>query len=606
MKIVIASGKGGTGKTTIAVNLAYYLSDCCNKKVRLLDCDVEGPNDNLFVGADFTENFEVTAPRPVWDESSCTGCGKCTEICKYNAIAKVKDKILIFNELCHSCGACSYLCPEKALPSAQVGVGRIQLSPSNKPFYFGHGILNIGESLAPMVVKKLKENCSDDSINIIDASPGTACSVVMAMKDSDIAILVTEPTPFGLNDLELAASLTAQMKIPTGVVINRSYGDDGIIENFCKQMNIPVICKVPFDRKYAEVYSSGGILVREFPDLHKIFSRIYEGILNFNNISPPIVINKTNISSTTAKPPVPRLVTNHHYKELVVISGKGGTGKTTVVGSIAELMDNKILADGDVDAANLHLLLRPVTFEEKDFVGGDIYSIDPSSCNGCGLCEKVCHYGAVKTDKGNSNEISYRIDEMSCEGCGFCSEVCPTNSISGKESISGKWFMANTDYGLMSHAKLGIGAENSGKLVTKVRENASKLAEEYQADYILNDGPPGTGCPVIASITGANMVLIVTEPTVSGVHDMERVLELSRHFGIKTVTVINKADLNADQTQRIKEVAKQYNSKVIGEIPFDKDVYNALIAGKTVLAYSKGAASVAIKKLWTELKREFA
>jgi len=288
-----------------------------------------------------------------------------------------------------------------------------------------------------------------------------------------------------------------------------------------------------------------------------------------------------------------------------VISGKGGTGKTTVTGSLAQLFDNQILADNDVDAADLHLLLAPTVYEGHDFVGGTKAEIDAAKCIGCGKCAEACHFDSIRLD-GPANDIvahTYRIEPLACEGCGLCPLVCPVDAIQGRENITGRWYVSGTDYGPMAHAKLGIAEENSGRLVTAVRARAGQLADELKRELILGDGPPGTGCPVIASVSGADLVVIVTEPTVSGVHDMERVLDLADHFGVPTAIVINKADLNADQAKRIEGMAETKGSRIIGKIPFDRTVNDALMEGKTVLEYGKESiAKAAILELYDNLK----
>ncbi len=285
--------------------------------------------------------------------------------------------------------------------------------------------------------------------------------------------------------------------------------------------------------------------------------------------------------------------------KIVTASGKGGTGKTTLVASFAELMKNKVVTDNDVDASNLHLLLTPETYKRQNFIGGKTYFIDQKICISCGVCEDACRFDAVKILSGQLG-LEYKIDKLSCEGCGLCDEVCPEKAISSRESINGQWFQSITKHGLMSHAKLGIGEENSGKLVTQVRNNASKMAEECNADYILSDGPPGTGCLVISSVTDVDLVLIVTEPTVSGVHDMTRILELTNFFHLKTLVVINKFDLSIEQTKNITALSNKYNAKIIGKIPFDKNVNNALTEGKTVVSYKNSKAPEAIKEIYNE------
>ena len=606
MNITIASGKGGTGKTTFSVNLAYALS-VRGEKVRLLDCDVEEPNDHLFVLPEFTEEKSVKVLKPEWDESLCTACGKCAESCHYNAIAIVNEQVLIFNELCHSCGVCSYICPVNAFEEKPVEIGLVQAAPDNRPFFFAHGVLNIGEALGPAVIQEVKKHTSPDAINILDASPGTACPVVEAIVDTDVAVLVTEPTPFGLHDLKLAVGLTLQEKIPTGIVINRSDGVDTLISEYSELIGVPILGRIPFRKDYAEAYSSGEILVDRFPEFKENLLEIYANVLGLVGKIPPLPPPEEELladSSRTKKEFDSGEASD--YKEITVISGKGGSGKTTVVSSLAMLADNKVLADNDVDAADLHLLLTPEIMEAHDFIGGEKAIIDPLKCTGCGDCERACHFNAIRPD-GPSNEsgkIIFRIDQLACEGCGLCKYVCSADAVTTEPNLTGKWYISGTDTGPMVHARLGIAEENSGRLVTQVRNTAANLAKELKMEYILGDGPPGTGCPVIASVSGSDKVLIVTEPTVSGIHDMERVLKLTEYFRIPSLIVINKADLNEEQTQRIEAIADEKGSRVIAKIPFDRGVNDALMEGQTVMEYGKGPAYDAIKGLWAILKED--
>ncbi len=283
-------------------------------------------------------------------------------------------------------------------------------------------------------------------------------------------------------------------------------------------------------------------------------------------------------------------------KELVVISGKGGTGKTSVTGSFAALAENAVLADCDVDAADLHLLLKPEIKEEHEFFSGFQAKIRPEECTGCGQCHELCRFDAVIRDKG-----SVRIDPFSCEGCGVCVEFCPANAIDFPEALCGKWFKSETRHGPMVHAKLGIAAENSGKLVATVRDQAKKAAEAAGSDWLIIDGPPGTGCPVIASITGTGAVLVVTEPTLSGEHDLLRVLQLTQHFKIPAFICVNKWDINPEMTARIENAAGSAGATVLERIPYDASITRAQIQGQSIVEFNDGAAATAIQTLWETL-----
>jgi MinD superfamily P-loop ATPase len=278
-------------------------------------------------------------------------------------------------------------------------------------------------------------------------------------------------------------------------------------------------------------------------------------------------------------------------KELVIISGKGGTGKTSLVAACASLSENKILCDADVDAADLHLLMNPNVKEHHDFQGGNTAIINSELCTGCGLCRDLCRWDAISGD--------FDVDSLECEGCGVCVYFCPEKAIEFPVNTCGEWYISDTRFGPMVHARLGIAEENSGKLVTLVRMEAKKLAEDKGLDLIITDGPPGVGCPVIASIGGASAVLIVTEPTVSGHHDMERVTELAAHFNVPAMMCVNKFDLNTKQTSKIEEFAAEKNVTVLGRIPFDPIFTRSMVQGQTIFEYDKGSESgQAIRLIW--------
>jgi MinD superfamily P-loop ATPase len=288
-------------------------------------------------------------------------------------------------------------------------------------------------------------------------------------------------------------------------------------------------------------------------------------------------------------------------KEIVIVSGKGGTGKTSLVASFAALAERRVLADCDVDAADLHLLMAPVVQRRSLFTGGRCAVIRPSDCAGCGVCLECCQFDAVEPAVAPGGSPIYRVDPVSCEGCRVCVRACPNGAIDFPERTCGEWFVSKTRWGPMVHARLDIGAENSGKLVTIVRREARALAEAGGHGLVLVDGPPGIGCPVIASITGASLVLVVTEPTLSGEHDLERVLTLAAHFGLPTAVLVNKWDLNPEMTERIERRAAQREAKAAGRIRYDPVVTEAQIAGMTVVEYGVNGAVRDIEEAWNRV-----
>lgn len=279
-------------------------------------------------------------------------------------------------------------------------------------------------------------------------------------------------------------------------------------------------------------------------------------------------------------------------KEIVVLSGKGGTGKTSIVGSFAALAKNKVLVDCDVDAADLHLLLQPVIREKHDFRSGKKALIDEDKCIQCGLCQELCRFEAI-TD--------FKVNPIYCEGCGFCFHVCPAGAITMNENVAGECFVSDTNYGTLVHAKLGIAQENSGKLVASVRQTARVLAEKQGVDYIINDGPPGIGCPVISSLSGARLALLITEPTLSGIHDLDRVMEVCQHFNVPALVCINKYDINEDNTRHIEDYCHTQHADAVARISFDKVVTEAMVHGLPVVKYSDGKVSRQINLLWQNI-----
>lgn len=294
-------------------------------------------------------------------------------------------------------------------------------------------------------------------------------------------------------------------------------------------------------------------------------------------------------------------------KQIAVISGKGGTGKTSIVGSLAFFADNNVLVDCDVDAADLHLIIQGNNKSSSDFIGGKIAEIFPDKCTDCGLCVEYCRFDAIKMKNASlaiNDDAQHIIEEYSCEGCGVCVEFCPEDAIILKDVISGKWFFTETKYGPLFHAKLGIAESNSGKLVSLLRSKALELSKNEDYKYIIIDGPPGIGCPVIASLTGVDYTLIITEPTKSAIHDMERLMELTKHFKIKTGICINKYDINKSLSDRIRDIADKSNIQVLGSIPYDTTVTKAQIEGIPYPEFANNDMTKHLQKLWENVKKE--
>ena len=275
MIISIASGKGGTGKTLVATSLALSLKD--RDRVQLLDCDVEEPNDHIFLKPDITGSEAVCIPIPEVDEEKCTYCGKCAEVCVYHAIAVFPQHVLVFPNLCHGCGACSYLCPEKAITEVGREIGVVEYGHSDG-MEFAHGKLNVGEAMPTPVIRRVKAKANRDGIVIIDVSPGTSCPVVESIKDSDFCLLVTEPTPFGLNDLILAVETVKKLEVACGVVINRAGVGDSRVAEYCLNEHIPVLATIPLDMEIARLYSHGIALVEGMTEWKESFLRLFDGI----------------------------------------------------------------------------------------------------------------------------------------------------------------------------------------------------------------------------------------------------------------------------------------------------------------------------------------
>lgn len=609
LRIAVAGAKGGTGKTTVSANLALTVAEK-NVPVAYLDCDVEEPNGHIFLNPSFHKSTRVSIPVPKVDESRCTLCGDCKDVCRFSALVALPNKVLTFPKLCHGCGGCSLACTNGAISEDQRTVGEVEEGTSRQIDVL-QGKLHIGEAMAPPVIRGVLKAAPRDRILILDAPPGTSCPVIETVKSSDVTLLVTEPTPFGLNDLKLAVDMMRRLAVPFGVLVNRAgIGNDDVVK-YCAGENIPVLLEIPDDRAIAEAYSRGKPIVQALPHLKPLFYGLYEKLVALADTRPSATQKSSALPSSVVESPfkAPQAAAPEAFRQppdipdLVVISGKGGTGKTGITASFIALSKNAAAADLDVDAADLHLVLQPQIKRQGPFSGGKHAVIDEKRCTGCGVCETVCRFDAVSDDDAEA-EPFFHIDSIACEGCGVCADACPEGAVSMVPSVNGEWFVSDTRHGPMAHARLGIAEENSGKLVSLVKRKGKEAAEDNARELLICDGSPGIGCPVIASITAAAMVLIVTEPTLSGLHDMKRVATLCQTLRVKACLCVNKADINPDTAGQIEKEAAAQGIAVLGRVRYDKSVTAAQVAKKTAVEFGNGPAASDIRALFERVRVE--
>ncbi len=444
---------------------------------------------------------------------------------------------------------------------------------------------------------------------VIDAPPGTACPVVAAVKEADLVLLVAEPTPFGLSDLRLAVDTVGELGLPCAVVINRAGTGEDELRAYCAAQRLPVLLAIPDDRRIAEAYSRGELAITALPQLRQGFQTLIDQLPALAAALGPRPTARLTAPlaplapRAAAPPPLPRRAGD--LRELVVLSGKGGTGKTSVAASFFALAERAAVADCDVDAPDLHLVLAPRVLERGPFAGGRKASIDTACCSDCGLCAEHCRFDAIHR-VGTNGRAAYRVDPLACEGCGVCVDCCPVGAATLLESEGGEWFVSSTRHGPMAHARLGIAQENSGKLVSLVRRQGARIALTERHELLISDGSPGIGCPVIASIAGVRLALIVTEPTLSGLHDLRRVAELCRQSGVATAICINKADLNDEVCTQIEAEAAVRGIPVLGRIRYDAAVTAAQVKRLSVVECGDGPAATDIRALWERVKQASA
>lgn len=288
-------------------------------------------------------------------------------------------------------------------------------------------------------------------------------------------------------------------------------------------------------------------------------------------------------------------------KEITVLSGKGGTGKTSITAALASVAQNAVFCDNDVDAADLHLIFQPHVKEEHTFLSGWKATIDIKKCSGCSLCSQYCRFDAIHSNQ--NNELS--INPFQCEGCRLCERICPEHAISSERNSNNYWYVSSTRFGTLVHARMGPGEENSGRLVTQVRKRAKEIALQNQCAFIINDGPPGIGCATISSLSGASLAMVIIEPTKSGLHDAQRLVELIRSFRIRACAIINKCNLNSEMALNIEKYLEKENIPLIAKVPFDKQVVKAMTEGKTIVEYNPDSeTSNIINEIWEALKTQ--
>jgi MinD superfamily P-loop ATPase len=604
LRIAVASGKGGTGKTTIATNLAVVLA-AAGERAAYVDCDVEEPNGHLFLRPAIESSQEVSIPVPEVDEARCTLCGACGKACRFSAILALPAKVLTFPKLCHGCGGCTLACEAGAIREVPRVTGVVEAGHAGE-LAFLHGTLNVGEAMAPPVIRAVLAAAPREGTVVIDAPPGTSCPVIESVKDADVVLLVTEPTPFGLNDLRLAVEMVRALGVPFAVAVNRAGCGDRRVQEYCTSEGIPVVLELANDARIARAYSRGELagsalpeLRPRFLDLHRALRGLAGGRRGHARQRPT-----TPAPASSSEGPLPseRLPAGEAspLSELVVVSGKGGTGKTSIVASFSALAGNAALADCDVDAADLHLVLGPTVRERRPFSGGRVAAIDPARCTGCGLCVEHCRFDAIRDAAGGGLEV----DPISCEGCGVCVDLCPETAAALVRTQNGEWFVSETRHGPMVHARLGIAQENSGKLVSLVRREARAIVQLEARERLIVDGSPGIGCPVIASVTGASLVLVVTEPTLSGLHDLRRVAELCEKLRARAAVCINKADLNPDLAAEIEAEAERMGIARLGRVRYDDAVTAAQVQARSVVELGDSVAARDLRAIWERVRAE--
>jgi MinD superfamily P-loop ATPase len=532
---------------------------------------------------------------------ACTGCGACAKVCRFGALAALKSGVLVFNELCHSCGACLEACPSHALRWTKHLLGHVRLgrcrAGRGQWLPFADGELAVGQVRASAVIRQVKQAVGAAQHTVIDCPPGASCAVAEAVRGADLCLLVTEPTPLGLSDLGKALALARHLGVPCGVVLNRG-GLTGVdVGAFCREHEVPLVATFPYDQGVARLYAEGRLVVEELAGWRRQFQTLAAEVPAMASCPPAHRVEASAVARTLAGAEEPSAAGPARPPEdafqVVILSGKGGTGKTCLASSLVVMAGGVVAADADVDAANLHLLLKASGERQVPFSGGHVAAIDPATCRGCGVCAGECRFEAIAL---RQHAV---VDPLKCEGCGLCALVCP---LAGTDEQpvrllprpSGYAYGGDLPNGALARGELLPGGEASGKLVTLVRRMADARAADTGHSRMIIDASPGMGCPVNASLTGCDWAIAVTEPTQSGLHDLRRALDLAVWFKVPAAVVLNKADLCPEVAAEIRAACTERGAQVIGEIPFDRRVPEDLAAGRPPVLGS-GAAAEALR-----------
>jgi MinD superfamily P-loop ATPase len=523
-------------------------------------------------------------------------------------MATLESGVLVFNELCHSCGACLAACPEGALAWANHALGKVRsgvyrIGGVERPF--ADGELATGQVRSSAVIAQVKAAAGDAPHTVLDCPPGCSCAVAEAVRGADLCVLVTEPTPFGLSDLQKALGLVRHFGIPHTVILNRSDLAGTDVRRFCEARGVPVLLEIPYDAHLARLYAEGRLAFEEDNGYRSIFIGLADAIARgaMGLARPEGGAGPIELFAGAPETPNERCTERavpERIVQVAVISGKGGTGKTSLAASLAALAQDQAVADCDVDAANLHLLLKPCDESRVPFSGSHLAIVDAERCRGCGVCENECRFDAITL-----GEVA-TVDPLRCEGCGLCALVCPLADTPQEMPIrivprlSGYAYAGRTPTGPLSRGELLAGGEASGKLVTLVRQLAEGQAAEVGAQQMLIDASPGMGCPVNASLTGCDLAVAVTEPSRSALHDLERVLDLAQWFRVPACVVINKADVCPAMADAIRSACGARGVEVLGEVPFDRRVPEQLAQG-VIPAMGDGPGAAALRSVCRDI-----